>query len=104
VSLEPILKELADVLIRKFRQRDVDARAARKLFASAFVLVTPQPLVEPASRDLDDDLVLAAVIAAECAAVVAGDQDLLTLDPFRGIRILVPLNILEMGGRNSIGQ
>ena len=90
VSSTPILDELADVLIRKFRQRERDARAARKLFSSAFTLVTPQLLEQPVSRDPDDDIVLATAIAGECAALVTGDQDLLTLDTFRGIRVLSP--------------
>lgn len=90
VSSAPILDELADVLIRKFRQRERDARAARKLFSSAFTLVTPQLLEQPVSREPDDDIVLATAIAGECAALVTGDQDLLTLDPFRGIRVLSP--------------
>ena len=69
------------MLIRKFRKRERDARAARKLFSSAFTLVTPQLLEQPVSRDPDDDIVLATAIAGECAALVTSDQDLLTLDP-----------------------
>jgi predicted nucleic acid-binding protein len=34
--------------------------------------------------------VLATALAGECAAIVTGDQDLIVLDPFRGIRILTP--------------
>ena len=90
MSSAPILDELTEVLVRKFRQRATDARAARKLFSSAFSLVTPQPLEQPVSRDPDDDIVIATAIAGECAALVTGDHDLLTLDPFRGIRVLSP--------------
>jgi len=32
--------------------------------------------------------VLATARAGECAAIVTGDQDLLILDPFQGIRVL----------------
>jgi putative PIN family toxin of toxin-antitoxin system len=90
VSSEPILDELADVLVRKFRQRAADARAARRLFSSTFTIVTPQPLDQPVSRDSDDDVVLATAISGDCAAIVTGDDDLLTLDPFRTIRVLSP--------------
>jgi putative PIN family toxin of toxin-antitoxin system len=86
VTSESILNELADVLVRKFRQRDSDARAARRLFSDAFIVVTPQTLEQPASRDLDDDVVLA--ITGECSAIVTGDHDLLTLDPYGTIRVL----------------
>ena len=31
-----------------------------------------------------------AALAGECAAIISGDQGLLVLDPFRGIRVLAP--------------
>ncbi|HEV3061861.1 MAG TPA: putative toxin-antitoxin system toxin component, PIN family [Vicinamibacterales bacterium] len=65
-------------------------RSARQLFAETFTLVTPNPLDPPACRDPDDDVVLATARAGECAAIISGDQDLLVLDPFRGIRVLAP--------------
>jgi predicted nucleic acid-binding protein len=34
--------------------------------------------------------VLATALAGGCAAIITGDQDLLILDPFRGIRVLAP--------------
>ena len=63
ISSRPLLDELRDVLTRKFRQR---------------------------AADTNDDVVLATARAGECAAIVTGDQDLLILDPFQGIRVLAP--------------
>ena len=90
MSSRPLLDELRDVLTRKFRQRAIDVRAALRLFEETFTLVTPVPREAPACRDTDDDLVLATARAGECAAIVTGDQDLLILDPFQGIRVLAP--------------
>jgi uncharacterized protein len=90
ISSRPLLDELRDVLTRKFRQRAVDVRAALRLFEEAFTLVTPKPLEPPTCRDRDDDVVLATALAGESAAIISGDQDLLILDPFRGIRVLTP--------------
>lgn len=90
ISSRPLLNELRDVLTRKFRQRDVDARNALRLFAETFTLVPPDALEPPVCRDRDDDVVLATALAGECTAVITGDQDLLILDPFRGIRVLAP--------------
>ena len=39
-------------------------------------------------RDPDDDHVLACALAADATVIVTRDKDLLTLDPFRTIRIL----------------
>jgi putative PIN family toxin of toxin-antitoxin system len=90
ISSRPLLNELRDVLTRKFRQREVDVRNACRLFAETFTLVEPAALEPPACRDRDDDVVLATALAGECTAVVTGDQDLLILDPFRGVRVLAP--------------
>ena len=47
-------------------------------------------IIQPICRDPDDDVVLATALAGDGAAIVSGDQDLLILDPFRGIRVLTP--------------
>jgi putative PIN family toxin of toxin-antitoxin system len=90
VSSPALFEELHEVLTRKFRQREADVRAAVRLFADAFTLVSPSVLDSPASRDPDDDLVLATALAGRCSAVITGDQDLLVLDPFHDVRILTP--------------
>jgi putative PIN family toxin of toxin-antitoxin system len=90
VSSRPLLNELRDVLTRKFRQRDVDVWKALRLFAETFTLVEPGVLTPPACRDRDDDVVLATALTGECTAVITGDEDLLILDPFRGVRVLAP--------------
>lgn len=90
ISSQPLLNELRDVLERKFHQRPLDARAAVKLFAETFALVVPEALDQPICRDADDVIVLATALGGDCAAIITGDQDLLVLDPFRGIHILSP--------------
>jgi uncharacterized protein len=90
ISSQPLLDELREVLERKFHQRAIDVRSALQLFAETFTLVRPDALDSPTCRDRDDDVVLASALAGECAAIVTGDQDLLILDPFRGIRVLAP--------------
>ena len=79
------------MLTRKFHQRAVDVRASLRLFEEMFTRVKdPDALEQPTCRDRDDDVVLATARAGECAAIVTGDQDLLILDPFQGIRVLAP--------------
>ena len=68
----------------------MDARSAIRLLGATFTLVTPDALESPVCRDRDDDVVLAMALAGACAAIVSGDQDLLVLDSFRGIRVLTP--------------
>jgi predicted nucleic acid-binding protein len=51
-------------------------------------IVEPLPLPAPASRDPDDDHVLACSLAAQANLIVSGDRDLLDLHEYQGIPIL----------------
>ena len=90
ISSRPLLDELRAVLTRKFRQSATDVRATIRLFEETLTLVAPDALEPPVCRDRDDDVVLGTALAGACVGVVTGDQDLLILDPFQGIRILTP--------------
>jgi putative PIN family toxin of toxin-antitoxin system len=90
VSSQSLLNELRDVLEKKFSQRAIDVRATLQLFGETLARVTPDTLDPPVCRDRDDDVVLATALAGECIAIITGDQDLLILNPFRGIQVLTP--------------
>ena len=47
------------------------------------------------SRDPDDDKFLALALAGKAEVIISGDQDLLVLDPFRGVRIVKPRTFVE---------
>ena len=90
VSSQPLLDELGDVFARKLRRPVAEVRSALELFAATFSQARPDPLEAPICRDADDDVVLATALAGTCRAIITGDQDLLVLDPFRGIGVLAP--------------
>jgi uncharacterized protein len=48
-----------------------------------------------AYRDPKDDKFLELAVNGEADCIVSGDEDLLTLDPFRGIPILTPDKFLD---------
>lgn len=50
--------------------------------------VTVRQLAQQVSRDADDDAVIACALAARADWIVSGDDDLLTLKTFEGIRIV----------------
>ena len=62
--------------------------------ASAFQIVHPAPIA-PDCRDPDDDVVLGTALAGRADCIVTGDQDLLVLDPFQGIRVRAPAAFLD---------
>ena len=52
--------------------------------------------ISPVSRDPDDDQVIACAVAAEADLIVTRDKDLLTLDPFRTVRIFAARDTLAL--------
>jgi uncharacterized protein len=63
-------------------------------------------IVEPtrtviASRDPNDDHVLACALEAKANFIVTGDKDLLSLGEFEGVRIVTPRQFLELRGNSS---
>jgi putative PIN family toxin of toxin-antitoxin system len=89
--------ELASRLMRSKFDRYVD-RALRQRFLSDLASVAEWVTVTggvAASRDPDDDKFLETAINGEADCIVTGDADLLTLDPFNGVRILTPRDFPE---------
>ena len=58
------------------------------------VIGHPRPLFE-IDRDPDDDVVLAAAVAAHADAIVTGDAGLLVLKKYKRVRLLTPRQFLE---------
>ena len=46
-------------------------------------------------RDPEDNHILACALEAGCSFIVTGDKDLLSLSPFRGIKIVTPAVFLK---------
>jgi putative PIN family toxin of toxin-antitoxin system len=100
VSVET-LAELSTVLGRDKFDRYADPRQ-RQSFLESFrrrsrIFVVPPfdfPAPAVACRDPRDNKYLALAFAAEAAAIVSSDDDLLILHPWRGIPILTPAQFL----------
>lgn len=100
------LDELAEVLERgKFdRYRSIELRrefaAAMRRAAHLFeVFRFDAAALIPARRDPKDDKFLALALAAEADVVVSSDEDLLVLNPWRGIPIVTPAEFVTILGR-----
>lgn len=96
-----LLAELAEVIARdKFAQRlqlaGLSAADLVQDYRRLTVIVEPQPLSGPVSRDPDDDHVLACAVAAHAELIVTRDLDLLDLKTFRDIPILAAADALRM--------
>ena len=90
--------EIADVLSRpKFARAMSPLRRQRFLEILRSVAVWIEPTVRVTdSRDDKDNKYLELALAAGAETIVTGDQDLLVLDPWRGVRILSPVDHLAV--------
>jgi putative PIN family toxin of toxin-antitoxin system len=86
--------ETERVLLEKFRWPRARMAEACEPVWDVAAMTEPRTVIS-ASRDDDDNRILECAIDARAAAIVTGDQDLLRLDPFRGIRIVTPADFLR---------
>ena len=82
VTSEFILNELREKLVEKFNYSAQVADEVIGLLRSRMEVALATVLDAPVCRDPDDDNVLAAALAGDCAAIVTGDNDLLVLKEF----------------------
>jgi len=89
-----LLDELAEKLQEEFGLEPKDLPLL-KIYEKEASVVKPKPLTHPVCRDVDDDEVLATALAAKAEIILTGDNDLLVLREFRGIKILSPRQFAE---------
>jgi putative PIN family toxin of toxin-antitoxin system len=86
-----ILQEFNRVLIKKFSATRNEARSALRIASEAIhSVVHPSESMQSVCRDPDDDAILACALEAKADYLVTGDEDLLELKTFKGIRIVTP--------------
>ena len=98
-----LAQELQDVLNRPRFDRYL-TREERDEFLMAFM--REAELVEitetvAACRDPKDDQILELAVSGNADCIVTGDDDLLTMNPFRGIAIIAPIDFLGVSGREE---
>jgi putative PIN family toxin of toxin-antitoxin system len=96
------MAELLDVLARPRLARFIDPELRDKVLALLDALgafFVPTEAVADC-RDAKDDKYLELALAARAEVIVSGDDDLLVLHPWRGVRVLRPADYLaEAEGR-----
>jgi putative PIN family toxin of toxin-antitoxin system len=89
-----LLAELEGVLKRKFQTNGIAVDLELAILRRDLLVVDPSEAIT-VCRDKDDNRVLECAIAAEAQLIVSGDNDLLTLRSFRGIRVLTARAFLD---------
>jgi uncharacterized protein len=95
-----LLAELAEVIARdKFAQRVLAAKLSPAELVEDYrrlaQLIEPHTLSAAISRDPDDDHVLACALGATADLIVTRDKDLLVLNPFERIPIVVAAEAVQ---------
>ena len=94
---EPLALELSDVLRRgqfdKYLPLEERVRFLAKIIRDAIPIEVAQTIAE--CRDPKDDKILELTVEGDATCIVTGDDDLLTMDPFRGIPIVTPREFLS---------
>jgi putative PIN family toxin of toxin-antitoxin system len=95
---QSLAEELDDVLAREKFDRYVTLEERERFLEG---LIRESELVEItdtllACRDPKDDRILELAVNGNAAFIVTGDDDLLVLNPFRGIQIVTPSQLLEL--------
>jgi putative PIN family toxin of toxin-antitoxin system len=95
------IQELHEVLFRRKFDRYLSL-TTRKRFITAMlrraIIVEVEPGIREC-RDPRDDKFLDLAVGGNAAFVVASDEDLLSLNPFRGIPVVTPAKLLEIMSR-----
>jgi len=94
---EAVYREVAEVLARpKFARvlTDDRCREVLELLSAAALWIEPTEEVRDC-RDSKDNCYLELALAADAEAIVSGDEDLLVLNPWRGIQVLRPAEFLS---------
>jgi uncharacterized protein len=97
---DPLTRELESLLTRRHKIGPA-TRVALKAYVDLCQFVEPESLGERVCRDKDDDVVLATALAGKADVFVTGNEDLLVLRKFRGIKILSPRQFLEVLDRTG---
>lgn len=95
-----MLKELAAVLARPKFKEIISYKQIKELFSlidGYAVIVSPKQKVD-VCRDKKDNFLLEVALEAKAEYLVTGDNDLLVLNNFRGIKIVKPKDFEEMSG------
>jgi len=89
--------ELNDVLLRPKFDRYVSTRLRLEFIAAVIhhseLIVIDQSI--SACRDVCDNHFLELAICGRAGFIISGDQDLLVLNPFRGVQVLTPGEFLR---------
>jgi putative PIN family toxin of toxin-antitoxin system len=95
VISQPILNEITRVLLNRFYWPEHDMAVLNQDLGSFTIWVEPKTIVTVITDDPSDNRILECAVAAGAQYIVSGDNHLLALKEYAGIKILQPSAFLE---------
>jgi putative PIN family toxin of toxin-antitoxin system len=97
LATDETLAEFSRVLFLPKFDGHVVLKVRKAIFEeySQICLMVPIPTPIRVCRDPRDDKFLEAAVHGQADAIISGDLDLLSLDPFHGVRLLTPASFLD---------
>jgi putative PIN family toxin of toxin-antitoxin system len=92
---QPILDEVLRILRQKFKRSEADLAEAEERIRSFTQMVTPTDSLNVVVEDPDDNRILECAVASGSDVIVTGDNDLLRLGAYQGIRIVKTAEFLQ---------
>jgi len=98
-----IVDEYIEVLSRLGLQDENELEELLKLFAKGFniIFTSEPPTLDIVKEDSDDNKFIECAVALKCAYIISGDQHLLNIKNYMGIKILNPKNFLQESEKNN---
>jgi uncharacterized protein len=93
-SSEAIFLEYKKVLIRDFEYTKEEADFISNKILPLFEIVIPTEKINCIKDDSDDNIVLECAVATNANFIISYDKHLLTLEEFRGIKVMKPSKFL----------
>ena len=94
-----ILKEFQKVLREDFKQPEEYVRRQIKLVTSYSDIVHPKERINAVKEDPNDDMILECGMACGADYIITGDNHLLKLADFKGIKIIKPADFYLLFSR-----
>lgn len=100
----PVLFELAEVLSRKKLNKYLLEEERMRFLVALLKEAELVDITEMVTdcRDTKDNKFLELAVSARADCIVSGDEDLLVLNPFRGIPVLTPREFLSSFSQQEI--
>ena len=100
-TAEEILKETRRVLLEKehirnkYAYHDAEVERFIELIREQCAVVSELPDLRVIVRDPKDDMVIACAVVAQADYIVSRDHDLLDLETYQGIQIVIPETFIQ---------